>query len=130
MAALLVGALIYILFRPNTYVAQMVAAAVPLYGLSYTFSWLECDLVKYYLPDYLWAVSLSCGLHGIFQPTMRGSVACTAVVALFGGVYEGLQCIGVINGTGDAVDGLWYVLAGVTVNIINGKGVIKDEKSD
>ena len=62
---------------------------------------------------------MSCGLHVIFQPEICVSALCTVAVVIYGGVYELLQYLGVIGGTGDLWDVLMYILAGITVNILN-----------
>jgi len=119
MASLLMGAMIYLLFRPTVIFAQCLDDEKWVLFLRQLLSWLDLTVVKFHLVDYLWALSLSCGLHLIFCPDLKGSLFCTLTVALYGGLFELLQSLGVISGTGDWFDILGYILAGITVNILN-----------
>lgn len=117
--ALILGGMIYWLYRPKTYVAMCMPEGLWLDVLRKFMSWGNVPFVKYYFPDYLWAIALSCGLHLIFRPKICASVLCTVVVVIYGGIYELLQYFSVIGGTGDLWDILMYILAGITVNILN-----------
>ena len=66
--SLCIGGGLYIIFRPNTYVAEFARGLFP--SASTIFSSLEeinCDFIKYYFPDLIWAFSLNCGLNAIFN---------------------------------------------------------------
>lgn len=121
IVALILGLLIYVLFRENTYISKIVLSILPLNFLKEYFFFLNNKFVKFYFVDYLWAFSFSCWLHIIVKPTRTSSVLCTFIVFFSGLFYELLQYFHVINGTGDIVDILLYLLAGLTVNIINKK---------
>lgn len=116
--ALVSGLLLYLAFRDTTYVALAVSRVVPLGWLRNALQPFDASCMRYYLPDFLWAFSLSCGLHLIFLPRRYGSMGCTLTVFGCGLGYECLQWGGVISGTGDAADILLYLLAGLSVNII------------
>ncbi len=117
--SLLIGLLIYLIFRENTIVSRFVSSFVDLTILRNAFFWAENDFLKYYFADYLWALSLACGLHIIFVPKIKGSFLCAVTVLLFGAFFEIMQYFGIVNGTGDFLDVISYLLAALTVNIIN-----------
>lgn len=127
--SLIIGLFIYLIFRENTYVAKFVSTQINLDFLRDLFLPLENDFIKYYLVDYLWGLSLNCGLHIIFFPNMKKSVVLTIVTFIFGTVYEGLQKFDIISGTGDIADIILYLLAGLTVNLINFILIKKEEKT-
>ena len=115
--SLCVGLVVYLIFRPNTYISEIIASF-----LNISFKYLDVSsyrIVRFYVGDYLWAVSLSLWLHAIFLPRTVGSILCTVTVSTIGLTYEILQFFGIVIGTGDGVDFLMYLLAGLTVNIIN-----------
>ena len=116
--SLVAGFLLYVFFRQNTYIAQFVLSYFPALRSDYASRFPQIRHLSYYLADYLWAFSLSCGLHAIFLPGKSGTFCCTLAVSLLGIIYEILQCVRIISGTGDITDILLYVLAGCTVNII------------
>ena len=117
--AIFTGGLIYLLFRPNVYAVRWVPENKYLLLLRESLRWMGTPFVKYYLADYLWAVALSCGLHLIFSPKVKGSCICTTIVLLYGLTFELSQYCGFISGTGDLWDVLMYILAGISVNILN-----------
>ena len=77
------------------------------------------EKIKYYFSDYLWAVSLCCGLHCILLPSNKGSLLCFAITVCYGFIWELLQYASIFKGTGDLWDILMYILAGFTVLILN-----------
>ncbi|MBR7132939.1 MAG: hypothetical protein IKD04_05350 [Clostridia bacterium] len=117
--SLLTGLLIYVLFRENTYISKIILSQIPLTEVKALFSCLECDFVKYYLPDFLWALSLGCGIYIILKPQgTRQALLCSLITFLSGLCYELLQLYGIISGTGDVIDISLYFSAALTVNII------------
>lgn len=127
--SLFIGFLIYSIFRENTYIFEMANTTVPLEKLKGALGFLDNEFIKFYLPDYLWALSLSSYLNVIFNYKKKYTFLCTLIVFIFGAAYEFMQYIGVINGTGDVVDIFLYLLAGITVNIINFKRSFENEKN-
>ena len=127
--SLIIGLFIYLIFRENTYVAKFVSAMVNLKFLREVFLPFENDFIKYYLADYLWCLSLSCGLHIIFLPDMKKSIVLTIISFIFGIAYECLQKFNIINGTVDKIDIILYLLASLTVNLINFILIKKEEKT-
>lgn len=117
VTSLFVGLLVYVIFRPNTYVSKLIFSII---NIPFEYANISgCRVVRFYIGDYLWALSLSCWLHVIFLPRRRGSAVCTVAVCVVGLGYELLQFFGVVSGTGDIIDFLMYLLAGLTVNILN-----------
>lgn len=108
------GFLVYVFFRPNTHISKLIYSLI---GTSVEMS--GSRFIRFYVADYLWGFSLSCWLYAIFLPRRRGSALCTLVVCVVGVGYESLQFFGVVSGTGDVIDCLMYLLAGLTVNILN-----------
>ncbi len=119
--SLFFGLLIYLLFRENTIVSKLFLQFVDLQIICNALAPIESNFLKYYFVDFLWALSLSCGLHLIFLPKTNGSVLCSVTVVVFGAIFEFFQTVGWVNGTGDALDVISYMLAAVAVNIINFK---------
>lgn len=127
--ALILGFLIYILFRTNTYIAKPFEAVR---WIEYIRRYLlrgSCDFIKFYFPDFLWGFSLNCGLVAIYLPGFKGNVVCGCVAFFCGCIWEALQYIGVVNGTGDIVDITMYLLASIFNIIINLKETRRNEKN-
>ncbi len=128
--ALLLGGTIYILFRENTYVSLFASKFISFNFVRNNLVFEGNNFIKYYLADYLWALSLSCGLHTIFKPTQRSSYVLTLIVISVGALFELMQYLNLTRGTGDWWDIVFYLIAGLTANLINFKGVRKNEKSN
>lgn len=117
VTSLLVGLLVYVIFRPNTYVSKLIFSII---NTPFEYANISgCRVVRFYIGDYLWAFSLSCWLHAIYLPRGSESVFCTVIVCAVGLGYEVLQFFGAVSGTGDVIDFLMYLLAGLTANILN-----------
>ena len=115
--SLCVGFIVYLIFRPDTYISKII-------DLFFNVSFRGLDIsnymfIRFYVGDYLWAMSLSACLHAIFLPHSTGSIICTVATCSVGFVYELLQFFDIVVGTGDIIDFLMYLLAGLTVNILN-----------
>lgn len=116
--ALLLGLLIYLLFRPNTYISKFLLHFFPL-DIPKAFSKMEYAFLKFYLVDYLWAFSLACWLRCVLVE--ESGKICIVIVSLTGILYEIAQFFGIVSGTGDILDCFLYVLAGFTVSALNKK---------
>ena len=117
--ALVLGGAIYILLRPETYVAQLFPQAPILAQMRSKFGGDEWNFIKFYFADYLWGLSFCCFLHLIFQPQRKGSLLCALGTAVYGTLLELLQYFGLISGTGDLLDVLMFISAAATALIIN-----------
>lgn len=117
--SLIIGGLIYVLFRETTYVAVIADSIFSIDRLRDCLSLLNLGFTRYYLADFLWAFSLCCFLYSLYVPDFRKSVICSAVVFTLGMIWEILQAVNIISGTGDLIDILMYLMACITAIIIN-----------
>lgn len=119
ISALSIGGLLYILFRPATYIGGMFDKFQYIDTIRQICSLYATDWYKFYLPDFLWAFSLGCGLIAIYNPQQMGIVVCASCSFLCGLIWEFMQYLNVINGTGDFLDVTMYFLASTLCIIIN-----------
>ena len=119
LTALVVGCFLYVFFRENTYVGNIFDSIEIIEKVRQMFSTQMCDLCKFYLPDFLWGFSLSCGLIGIYEPSTKGIIICASVAFVCGCMWELLQRIEMLSGTGDVYDIIMYFLASAICIIIN-----------
>ena len=120
LASIVLGLLIYLIFRPNTYVSVLVKMFLRI-DIPAELSNYNVPFLKYYFADYLWAFAFSCWLRCIPFNVRKRDAVCFLVVGVTGILYEIMQFFGVVSGTGDIYDCLLYLLAGWTVNILNKK---------
>ena len=115
--SILFGAFIYAVFREDTYIYKTIESYIDLSRVKDHCAILDNDFTKYYLPDYLWAFSLCCGVFIILKPQNIKEVFFYSLISFgLGGTYEVLQKINVISGTCDAIDIFFYFLAALTVS--------------
>lgn len=124
IAALLVGAVLYILCRPDTYIGEIFSGCPYVDMLREKAAPFVVNLHGY-LPDFLWALALSCSLHAVFLPKGKGVIVCAGIVVLAGIVWELMQVYGTVTGTGDGVDVLMYLCGGLVSVMINLKEIGK-----
>lgn len=105
--ALAVGATVYLLFREETLLHQVLRCPVNQKLATATF-W-GCDFVRFYFADFLWGYALTLALISVY---LRGYGVIVAVAAV-GWTYEVLQRWGVVSGTGDIADVFLYLLAAI-----------------
>ena len=117
--ALFFGLVLYVLFRDTTYVA-ILFRSIPIVDL-----W--CQHIKpdsnavfaFYLPDFLWSFSFCCFLNAIYDSKTKGIVLCGVAAVMIGVVWEVLQYVCFVTGTGDILDMVTYFLAALLATIIN-----------
>lgn len=109
------GLSVYVVFRPDAYVARFIFDNFCHCCVIDTFGVLNNNFIKFHFADFLWAFSFACFLHAIFEPALIGSLLCGVMTGIFGIVYEWLQYFDVIGGTGDLIDCLFYMIAGAVV---------------
>lgn len=119
LTALVIGCFIYVFLRESTYVGSIFDSVENIETVRQIFSTQTCNLYKFYLPDFLWGFSLSCGLIAIYDPSIKGIIICAGVAFFCGCMWELLQYIGVLSGTGDIHDIIMYFLASAICIIIN-----------
>lgn len=126
--SLVFGGICYVVFRENSYVAKTLDNFIYVDIIRKIFSPLSNDMVKYYLPDGLWGISLSCGLIAIYAPKRISIIICALVAFGCGCLWEGAQGLGIVRGTCDFFDVGMYFLASVISIIINLQGEKRNEK--
>ncbi len=118
------GGLLYIIFRENTYIAEIFSVLPAINVLQKSASNIKLEFFKYYLQDFLWAVSLNLALFIVIEPTFKQGVICSVITFLFGTLWEILQYLEIISGTSDICDILMYFMATIFAILI----FIKKEK--
>jgi len=118
IASIVVGFMLYLLFRENTYVSDIVEKYVDLEYPRHCARAFESDFLKFYFPDFLWAMSLDCWIHTVIFCGRRSSIICSAIVGLFGILYEVLQYTRIVTGTFDIVDIIMYLSAALLVSVL------------
>lgn len=117
--SLVCGSILYIIFRPDSYVAIYVRNVVPILQTVFeNINGTDVDFFKYYFPDFLWAFSFNCGLNVIFHEPKKAIIN-GIVVSLVGILWELAQKTGIVSGTGDIIDVLMYILAVVVLFLPN-----------
>ena len=118
IASLLLGFLIYLLFRPYTYVAVSLQKYPFMKSLQEMARPYCNPFLQFYLGDYLWGFALGCGLQTIYVAERLDKIWIAVIVFLSGTVWELLQFGGITSGTGDFLDVIMYFLASLTIMII------------
>lgn len=124
LSALLLGAVLYIFFRRNTWVSRLFAVIAFAPEVAVQQKWMLMDWIRYYIPDFLWSFSLSCGIQAICLPKRKDILGCSAIALACGVVWEVLQWRNVVSGTGDILDVLMYFGGSILSILIN----IKERK--
>ena len=105
LVPLVLGLLVYLVFRPDTYIAGLIGRAIRLseWNTARVPGWLSAFL-RNYASDILWAYSLAFALLGAAGPGGKGRKAAsvTGVCVVTG--TELLQKAGVLQGTFDIAD--------------------------
>lgn len=117
--SLIIGGIIYIIFRPDTYVSNLFDNITFLEKLRLYISDSDYSFMKFYLPDYLWCFSLCCGLVSVFEDKIANTFICCTTAFVCGVVWETFQFIHIVSGVFDFFDILMYLLASISVAIIN-----------
>lgn len=80
----LVGAVLYILFWKEAYVSRLFNSLPCVAGLRRFFGGRWGGWLSFYVPDFLWAFSLSYGIQAICLPKWREIVMSAAAVLICG----------------------------------------------
>ena len=110
--SLMLGGIIYLLFRENSYVAIIFNVRF-IDGLREATPTVPKEIVSFYLADFLWSFSLSSYLLAIFLPIKQGAFFCGLTAFLCGVIWEILQFVNAVSGTGDMLDMIMYLIAAV-----------------
>lgn len=119
VVSLVLGAMIYIVFRENSYIGITFNSISMIQEIRRVLDGFSCGFLKFYLPDFLWGFSLCCNLLAVYIPKRNGCIICVGIAFLCGCVWEWMQYKGIVSGTGDINDVLMYLLASVACTIIN-----------
>ena len=122
LGALMLGAVVYILFRPNTWVSHLFDGIEFIVDLRSAVASPSRNWFRYYVPDLLWAFALCCGIQAIYEPEHKGVLFCALTALCCGVVWEMLQWSRIVTGTGDVWDILMYLTGSVLSILINVKG--------
>ncbi len=123
--SLIIGTTLYIVLRPNTFVAQFFDNLVNINSIRNYFAVFELQFCKYYLPDLLWAFSLCCGLLSIFNVSYTSLVWCSSISFVYGLTWEILQHLNITKGVFDFFDIAMYLIAVILSVLLNIKGLSK-----
>ncbi len=110
------GASLYIFFCPDTYISILFQKlfSIPVFEVKLSF--------RYYLSDFLWGLAFNFGLLSIFEPQKTVFLfLCCVIPVLIGIVWELLQYLEFINGTGDIIDIVMYLSASLLAVTTNRK---------
>ncbi len=118
--SLLSGLMLYVFFRPNTYISMLFDSDAVEYFRDllrpYSFNFL-----KYYFPDFIWGFALNLGFAAIFEPKGREVIICVTCAFVCGTAWESFQYLGIVSGTGDVWDIAMYLVSSAITFIINKK---------
>ena len=120
--SLSLGAVIYLFSRPDAYVSILFSKIFHINRIQVLFP----SIVSYYIPDFLWAVSLCSGLIALVP--IKWNALWGILTALYGVLWEGLQFICAVNGTADIIDIIMYLSAAISVVMINYFIKMREEK--
>lgn len=112
LVSLILGLLIYIFFRKGTYIHTLLKIHSS-FCLS-ELNFIGSDFIKYYLPDFLWAFSLTNALITVSDKTKKEVFIIGFAVILLSALWEILQLLKIVSGTFDFVDCFIYLFAVVT----------------
>ena len=104
---LLIGLMIYAIFRPNSFIAGECYLFIP--KIFNSTQILKYEYVSYYIPDFMWAFSICSSLIIIWRRSVKQvnlliaafSISCT---------FEFLQYFGFIKGYFDYYDLIMYLM--------------------
>lgn len=106
-----IGTLYYVLFRPESYIGQIVTN---LYDVSYlrqiTHNYLANKVVSFYMCDVLWAYSLGWFMMAIARDLLSARLS-FCIITFFEIVVEFFQMFNIISGTFDWFDIFFEMLA-------------------
>ena len=112
--SLLIGLIIYVVFRPQTYISLWLGNF-----LKIKYYPKNAIFISFYLPDFLWALSLCSCLFAFFPLKKQIMWLWGAVTFLYGCFWELLQMLSSGFGTADIIDIILYFTAAATVVLIN-----------
>ena len=110
ICALFAGAILYLLFRPNIVFLYWLHNSAQLSQFSFTGD----TVVRYFFPDYLWCYALCFSLFRLHLPATGKAVLISISAFVFGTVWEIMQWVNCVPGTGDILDCVAYGAGALT----------------
>ena len=117
--ALCLGGILYVFLREESWIAKQIPISAYLIDSRAYLAMKSLGFFRYYLPDFLWGLSLGCTLVAVCKPSREKCWICGAVSFSCGCLWEALQLLGVLSGTGDLLDVAMYFLAAIICIIFN-----------
>ncbi len=112
---LLLGAVLYIWLRPESYVGAFVRQLLKINSQAN----IRFIPISFYLPDLLWGMSLCSGLYAIYPINRKRMWLWGVVTFLYGTLWELAQKLNIVSGTADIFDVILYLVAAIVVVMIN-----------
>jgi len=104
LSPLLIGGIIYIIFRSDSYIATFFSETIGISTRQYMLpAWLN-TIVCNYLSDVLWAYSLAFALSALFKFNRSNVTVVFMICIIFVVAIELLQMTNTVSGTFDSVD--------------------------
>lgn len=126
---LAIGALIYFIFRPDTYIAYYLRNLMELPTMTLGSGGL-LKFFRNYSCDILWSYSLMFAIFTVGNKSAKRLILTTALCAVFEILIEICQHIGFINGTFDIFDLLAEIIATIVALIIIKKRIEREWKNE
>lgn len=120
LSSLFLGTLFYILFSENTILENFLGSLGITLKTNFVLM-IKCKVIRNYLCDFLWAFSLTYALWAIYMPVGKRQINICICSFTCGVLWEFLQHLSIVNGTGDLLDICMYLLAAATVLLLNFK---------
>ena len=126
--SLILGVLIYSFLRSGTIYHSVIKKLGVSFPDHSSVQFPFCVFVRYYLTDMLWLFSLQSITLSIRLPQKRNAFIYSVGLLIFAVLYEAFQYFGILNGTGDFVDILMYIIATVSVVLLYNNLIISGGK--
>ena len=118
-SSLAIGGTIYIVCKPDSHISNLFDNVYIIEILRDSFSKINCSILYFYVPDFLWGFSLTCGLVAILTNKYIDIFICGFIALICGVIWEVLQYFNIASGTFDFLDILMYLSAAIVVVIFN-----------
>ena len=113
------GGLLYIFLRKGSWIARRFPVVSWLTEYRAFLERQPLGFFRYYFPDFLWGLSLGCALVAVLGWSNKNVWLCSFVSFGCGCLWEALQWIKWVSGTGDVLDVAMYFLAAIMCIILN-----------
>ncbi len=119
LISLSLGGGIYIIFRENTFIAEIFDGFFLTAVLRRNLAQFSSEFIRYYLPDFLWGFSLCCGITALNFTSRKALIISCLAGFLTGVLWELMQYSGVFSGVSDLADVAMYLVASILCIIVN-----------